>query len=102
MYVGNDAVLPPDFTVETLLKHHRSNPFNPNIANVFFWAGFIEAWGRGIEKIYESCSDYGAPPPEYSVKPYEVMVAFRGLPAAPESKAHQSTERHRCLGRKRA
>ena len=23
---------------------------NPNIANVFYLAGFIESWGRGIEK----------------------------------------------------
>ena len=35
---------------------HRSRPYNPLIANTFFRAGFIEAWGRGIEKIKDSCN----------------------------------------------
>lgn len=34
---------------------HVSRPYNPNIANVFYLAGFIESWGRGIEKIWEAC-----------------------------------------------
>ena len=37
-------------TVESLLIKYPSRPFNPNIANVFYLAGFIESWGRGIEK----------------------------------------------------
>jgi ATP-dependent DNA helicase RecG len=78
MYISNDAALPPDMTAEYLMNHHRSNPYNPNIANVFFRAGFIEAWGRGIRKICDACIDYGVPLPEYSVKPYEVMITFRG------------------------
>ena len=36
----------------------ESKPFNPNIANGFFRAGFIETWGRGIEKICEACNYY--------------------------------------------
>jgi predicted HTH transcriptional regulator len=47
-------------------------------ANVFSRAGFIEALGRGIRKICNACADYGVPFPEYSVKPYEVMVMFKG------------------------
>jgi len=42
------------FKVETLMRKHRSKPFNPNIANGFFRVGFIETWGRGIEKICEA------------------------------------------------
>lgn len=38
------------------------------IANTFFRAGFIEAWGRGIEKIKDSCADAGNPMPKYVVK----------------------------------
>jgi len=30
---------------------HPSKPFNPLLANAFFRAGYIESWGRGIEKI---------------------------------------------------
>ena len=39
--------------METLLKDHDSEPRNRNIANVFYRAGFIENWGRGIDKIKE-------------------------------------------------
>jgi ATP-dependent DNA helicase RecG len=35
---------------------HPSCPFNPFLANAFFRAGYIESWGRGIEKInHEYC-----------------------------------------------
>jgi ATP-dependent DNA helicase RecG len=61
------------------MNSHRSNPYNPKIASTFFRAGFIESWGRGIEKICESCSGYGIPLPKYTIKPYEVMVIFTGL-----------------------
>ena len=47
----NGGVLPEGWTVETLLSSHRSMPYNPDIANTFFRAGEIEAWGRGIERI---------------------------------------------------
>jgi ATP-dependent DNA helicase RecG len=30
-----------------------------NCADVFFMAGYIEAWGRGIDIIMEGCSQYG-------------------------------------------
>jgi hypothetical protein len=32
-------------TAEYLMSHHRPNLYNPNIANVFSLAGFVEAWG---------------------------------------------------------
>lgn len=35
------------------------------IANTFFRTGFIESWGRGIEKIKDSCKTAGNPMPEY-------------------------------------
>ena len=34
-------------------KEHSSYPRNPNIANVFYKAGFVESWGRGFKKIAE-------------------------------------------------
>ena len=48
----NPAVLPEGWTQESLLAPHYSQPFNPDIANTFFRAGEIEAWGRGIERIF--------------------------------------------------
>jgi len=41
------------------MQKHRSLPHNPDIANTFFRAGFIESWGRGIEKICNLCKEYG-------------------------------------------
>ena len=37
-----------------MFKEHRSMPRNKLIANAFFHAGFVEAWGRGFEIIEES------------------------------------------------
>ena len=57
--VWNKGSLPEDWTVETLLKDHDSEPRNRNIANVFYRAGFIENWGRGIDKIRECLKSRG-------------------------------------------
>ena len=46
--------LPPGYTVEMLMEPHESHRRNRLMANVFYLAGFIEAWGRGYEKIRES------------------------------------------------
>lgn len=54
-------MLPDGWTVETLLSSHRSFPYNPDIANTFFRAGEIEAWGRGIERIITACKNDGFP-----------------------------------------
>ena len=50
----NGGTLPPGYTVEKLMKPHESHPRNRLMANVFYLAGFIEAWGRGYEKIREA------------------------------------------------
>ena len=60
----------------TLMQKHRSLPHNPNIANTFFRAGFIESWGRGIEKICTICKNYGIAEPVYTVHPGDIMLMF--------------------------
>ena len=47
-----------------------------------YLAGFIEGWGRGIEKICEACKEDGLPVPEFTVNPGDIMVKF----TAPEDK----------------
>lgn len=79
LYISNDCILPSGWTVETLMSKHRSKPFNPNIANGFFRAGFIETWGRGIEKICEACKEYGISSPEYTIYPEDIMIKFTAL-----------------------
>ena len=51
--IANDCVFPEDWTVENLMKPHKSRPYNPLIASTFYRAGYIESWGRGIEKIHQ-------------------------------------------------
>jgi ATP-dependent DNA helicase RecG len=51
----NPGTLPEGWTVESLTRKHASQPFNPDVANAFFRAGMIEAWGRGVEKVFEAC-----------------------------------------------
>ena len=46
-------------------------------ANTFFRAGFIESWGRGVEKICRLCKEYGISEPEYTVHPNDIMMMFK-------------------------
>lgn len=63
--------------MKKLLGKHPSRPFNPLLANAFFRAGYIESWGRGIEKIHRECRDHGIEPPIYDFSMAGVMLTFR-------------------------
>ena len=76
LYIANCGSLPETWTAENLMGKHASRPFNPNIAHVFYLAGFIESWGRGIEKICNACREENVPLPEYTVHPGDIMVKF--------------------------
>lgn len=76
MYIMNCGQLPDNWTVENLFAKHGSRPYNPNIASVFYLAGFIESWGRGIEKICEVCKANNLPMPEFTINPGDIMVKF--------------------------
>ena len=77
LYISNDCIFPENWTAETLLQKHRSLPHNPDIASTFYRAGFIESWGRGIEKICRICKNYGIPDPEYTVHGGDIMMMFK-------------------------
>ena len=77
LYISNDCVFPEDWTADTLMQKHRSLPHNPDIAYTFYRAGFIESWGRGIEKICTLCKEYGIPTPEYTVHRNDIMMMFK-------------------------
>ena len=65
--IWNPAVLPEGWGLADLLREHPSVPYNPNVANAFFRAGEIEAWGRGIERIFAACKTAGTPSPRLRV-----------------------------------
>jgi hypothetical protein len=50
------------------------------IANAFFRAGYIEAWGRGIEKIHRECREHDIPPPVFDYGMSGLMLTFRANP----------------------
>ena len=91
VYISNDCVFPVGWTVETLMQRHRSQPYNPNIANGFFRAGYVEAWGRGIEKICEVCKEHGVPVPEYTLHLEDIMIKFTPIMEPKVSKGLNGT-----------
>jgi ATP-dependent DNA helicase RecG len=79
MYISNNTAFLTTWTEEKLMKQHQSIPYNPDIAKTFFRAGYVEAWGRGIQKICEACQHSGNPNPEYIIYPQSMMVKFTAL-----------------------
>ena len=82
MIISNRCILPDGWTVETLMEPHDSMPYNPDIANVFYRAGYIEHWGRGIEKICTACDELGAARPKYELLGNGLRVRFDALKSA--------------------
>ena len=80
--ISNRCVLPEGWTVNTFMEPHDSVPYNPDIANVFYRAGYIEQWGRGIQKICESCDAVGAERPVYEMIGTSLRVHFKALESA--------------------
>jgi len=78
--VWNPGQLPQDWTLERLLGKHPSTPYNPLIANAFFRTGYIEAWGRGIEKIHRECREHDIPLPVFDYGMSGLMLTFRANP----------------------
>lgn len=91
VYISNDCVFPVGWTVETLMERHRSQPYNPNIANGFFRAGYVETWGRGIEKICEACKEHGVRLPEYTLHMEDIMIKFTPLMDSRKEKKQTGT-----------
>lgn len=79
--IWNPAVLPDGWDVRKLLGEHPSHPYNPNVANAFFRAGEIEAWGRGIRRMFLACRQAGVPEPEIRLTGNDLWLEF---PFAPE------------------
>ena len=52
-------------------------PYNPDIANTFFRAGEIEAWGRGIERIITACKNDGFSTPEFRYDASGIWTTFK-------------------------
>ena len=80
--ISNSCILPEGWTVDTLMEPHESKPYNPDIASVFYRAGFIETWGQGIQKICDECRDLGADIPSYELIGTTLRIRFHALESA--------------------
>jgi ATP-dependent DNA helicase RecG len=87
LMLWNPGELPQDWTVARLKAKHPSHPFNPGVANVFFRAGQIESWGRGIERIFSSCMTAGTPPPSLRCEQNGIWLEFEFGSAADMSRS---------------
>ena len=72
----NPGNLPPDWTLDKLMGTHASAPHNPGIANAFFRAGMIEAWGRGIGHIVRACRAAGTAEPRWDLESGGLRLEF--------------------------
>ena len=98
----NEGVLPENYTVETLLSKHTSKPRNPKMAQVFYRAGFIEAWGRGYEKIMKAFDKANLKQPDFTVEQRgvtatiyrEIFMSVRGDAKATQDRPETDQKKH--------
>ena len=76
LIIMNEGKLPPEVPAEKLKTNHLSRPRNRLLAEVFYYAGFIEAWGRGTIKIVEKCVEQGLPEPDFKEEHGVMTVIF--------------------------
>lgn len=75
--IWNYGRLPENWTVEDLLDKHSSQPRNPDIATAFFRSGYVESWGRGMDKMKNLCLEAKIPVPQFSCKGNDFWTVFR-------------------------
>lgn len=76
LLIWNPGELPEGWSMGKLLGPHPSQPYNPDVANAFFWSGDIEAWGRGIQRILGACRAAGTPEPRIEVDGRDFWFEF--------------------------
>jgi len=76
LMIWNPGELPGSLTVDLLKEKHSSQPRNRLIADVFFMAGYIESWGRGIDIMMNGCREYGLPEPIIAEEQGGISVTF--------------------------
>lgn len=61
---------------ETVQEKNASDPPNPIIADVLYYSGLIEQWGRGIALMFDECKRVNAPAPKINDDGFIVSVIF--------------------------
>jgi ATP-dependent DNA helicase RecG len=74
--VWNDGEL-ENLSIEDLSREHDSYQRNPLIADIFYRAGYIEAWGRGTLTIIEETVKSGLSKPTFQSRQGGLEVIFQ-------------------------
>jgi ATP-dependent DNA helicase RecG len=75
--VWSAGTFPKGITPAMLTGTHQSVQRNPIIAEVFHRAGLIEKWGRGTNRVIESCIESGIAAPTFEEITGAAVVTFR-------------------------
>ena len=74
--IWNCGSLPANWTIDDMLNKHSSRPRNPNIAGALFRSGYIESWGRGMDKMKQLCIAANIPIPRFLCKGDDFWAIF--------------------------
>jgi ATP-dependent DNA helicase RecG len=90
----NPGKLPDEIPIDKLMQKHPSVPRNRHIADIFFKAGYIEAWGRGIDKINQGFINAGKPTPVFEELAGGFMLTlFKSSEKGSEKGSEKSSEK---------
>ncbi len=77
LMVFNNCIFPDGWTIDNLLKPHESKAINPLVAYAFYIMGYIDTWGRGIDKIVNGLKEAGQEEPEFEEFKYSFCVTLK-------------------------
>lgn len=89
--IWNSGTLPAELTLKDLTRMHSSFPRNPLIAQVCYKAGYIDNWGRGIDKVLEACENQQLPAPVFEQITGGMFVTLHKVFGSTERTAEQTT-----------
>ena len=67
--------LPGYITLDNIIDEHFSR--NPRLVNGLYNWNFIEELGLGVDKMYDTMSSAGHPPPQFDAKPHSFTVTLK-------------------------
>ena len=75
--VRSIGALPRGATADDLSGPHKSIPRNPLIAEAFHRTGALEIWGRGTNRVIDTCERHGIARPIFEEQDGAVYVTLR-------------------------
>ena len=74
--IANPGKLPETIRIEDLYSDHESVPKNPLLAEVVYYTGMIDVWGRGIQNIVKMVKAEGLEKPKFEESGGSFRIVF--------------------------